>query len=212
MSPGDFTVLRNKIESSPVLTEKEKSEWLVLLPRMTAEHIKELDRILAVKSPPHLSSPTTGGGTLAKNFPPPRGEESKEGGKKAVVFSSITSSPASPLHSPVGTIISTKPRVVSATETKAAEVAEFKLLTVEKMREAGSVYTFLETVTKKMVKIKHKKGVGTDALIAAFEQSPLYHAYLESGLRIMGQGDSPLTRSEFEAMADFRESLRKQLT
>src|SRR3989338_8283848 len=102
MSPGDFTVLRNKIESSPVLTEKEKSEWLVLLPRMTAEHIKELDRILAVKSPPPPfpppppPPPTTGGGTLAKNFPPPRGEESKEGGKKAVVFSSITSSPASP--------------------------------------------------------------------------------------------------------------------
>ena len=79
------------------------------------------------------------------------------------------------------------------------------------MREAGSVYTFLEALTKKMSEVKHKKGIGTDALIAAFEQSPLYRVYLESGLRIMGKGDSALTRSEFEAIADYRETLRKNL-
>jgi len=200
MSPGDFTTLRNKIESSPVLSDQEKSEWLVMLPHMTAEHIKELDRILAIREPSTQERKN-------QKTEEPKTLRAREPASSPPTIHHLPST----FRPPVGTIISTKPRVVNAVESNAADVEEFKELTVEKMREAGSVYTFLEALTKKMSEVKHKKGIGTDALIAAFEQSPLYRVYLESGLRIMGKGDSALTRSEFEAIADYRETLRKNL-
>ncbi|KKW23184.1 MAG: hypothetical protein UY65_C0007G0005 [Parcubacteria group bacterium GW2011_GWA2_51_12] len=51
MTPGDFSTIRSRIESSSFLSAPEKNEWLSALPHMTAEHIKELDRILAIKAP-----------------------------------------------------------------------------------------------------------------------------------------------------------------
>ena len=80
------------------------------------------------------------------------------------------------------------------------------------MRAAPSVYTFLEEVGSKM-KIFIKNKLTTPFEVAqAFEQSPLYQAYLDDGLKIMG-GEKPaaLSHHEIEAIADFRASLKRIL-
>ena len=59
MTPASFTELKRKIEQSPILSAQEKKEWLFFLPHMTAEHIKELDRILSLKLPAHMPDAKT---------------------------------------------------------------------------------------------------------------------------------------------------------
>ena len=54
MSPEQFTQIKQRIEASTILNPTEKKEWLFLLPRMTEQEIKELDRILAIKLPPRV--------------------------------------------------------------------------------------------------------------------------------------------------------------
>jgi len=203
MTPGDFSTIRSRIESSSFLSAPEKNEWLLALPHMTAEHIKELDRILAIKAP--------GVATSDKRLA--TGAEKAEPNPKSPIPGRPPASSAgvSPLQAPVGTIIESKIPAVRKAESDPADAAELRSITLEKMRQAGSIYTFLEDLAHKASEARKRTHTSVDTLIMAFEHSPLYRAYLESGLNIMKKQDGPLTRSEFEAMADFRTNLRSKL-
>lgn len=51
MTGDELSDLRRKVQSSTLLTEKEKQEWIYLLPKMKAEQTEELNEILALKVP-----------------------------------------------------------------------------------------------------------------------------------------------------------------
>src|SRR3989344_2461285 len=90
MSPLDQTVLKDKIKQSAILSEKEKSEWLFLLPKMSEEQIAELEQILALhitlpsKGAPNkfqkqsTPSPRAGGAVAASPPPPQKGKKKKK--------------------------------------------------------------------------------------------------------------------------------------
>ena len=61
-----------------------------------------------------------------------------------------------------------------------------------------------------LVVVTQTTNVLFDLILSAFEQSPLYKAYLSYGVGLMsGTKDSELCPEEFEALADFRASLNK---
>lgn len=96
-------------------------------------------------------------------------------------------------------------------------------LTVEAMRQAPSPYEFFDNLAARMA-VEAKTGKKPRQEITAdFQASPLYKEYIKAGMRMLestptsspldlgGEGGG-LTRSEFEAVAEFRTSLKKILS
>ncbi len=102
---------------------------------------------------------------------------------------------------------------VKAVQAASDELGKLRALAVADLRQAPSVYVFLEDLAKKMNELKKYRELSLEQITSSFEQSPLYHTYLEAGLKIMDKQEfDRLSHSEFEAMADFRASLRKLLS
>lgn len=121
-------------------------------------------------------------------------------------YANLNDAPESPLES-----VSLPPPTSFAAPTRSVE--DLHSVTVAAMRQAPSIFVFLEELGKKMKETMARQNLNADEVMQSFEQSPLYKVYLEAGLKIMdGQEPATLTRSEFEAMTDFRAALRKNLS
>ena len=66
MTPEAFTIIKNKIEQSTVLSRSEKREWLFLLPKMSESQMKEPDRILSIRMSAAAKNPI-----VSPPVPPP---------------------------------------------------------------------------------------------------------------------------------------------
>ncbi len=178
MAP-DSDSLKQKIQQSSILSSQEKSEWLFLLPKMTAIQVDELTKLLSVRMPPPSSSPPYKGGERVGVVHP-----------SLLPKADIKPAPALP-----------------------TDVESLKQINIEAMRKAPSVYLFLEELGKKMKDMVASRRASGETVRQAFEQSPLHRAYVSAGLKLMGGGESEiLNHAEFEALADFRASLRKTLS
>ncbi len=200
MSPTDFTIIKNKIETSPMLNEQEKKEWLFLLPRMSAEQMKELDRILSIKLPSSIKPAVTPLTSPPSTPTVPSGQVREE--RVGVI--------AKPVDLRPKTISAPGPFTQRPTLPPGLE--SFKSLTVEDLRQAPSIYDFLEKLTLKIEELPKAHAATAAQIMAALEQSPFYKAYVESGLKFMaGEEKADLNHDELEAFTDFRANLRKIL-
>lgn len=197
MAPEEFTQIKHRIEDSSILSDQEKKEWLFLLPKMSAEQIKELDRVLSIKMPVQKSTPSSS---------PP-----SHGGERVGVISPVRP----PISAPQPAMTPSPPPPHEGEKKWGSQsvLPGIRSLTVEKMRSNLSVYRFLEQLAATIRSMLEKKVASREEIKQAFEQSPLYKAYLDSGLKIMsGERHEILSRDEFEALADFREALKKILS
>ena len=82
-------------------------------------------------------------------------------------------------------------------------------LTVTDLREAVSVYRFFERLNLDIRKLLATKQTTPGEIRKVFEACPLYKIYLDEGVKRMeGKGAEVLTQEEFEAITDFRASLK----
>ncbi len=223
MSPTEFTEIKQKIESSPILNDQEKREWLYLLPRMNEEQMGELERILSVKLPPAQKSP-------AASVPPPALPPLREARDRGIsphqVFSAAQKHPiVPPLKPPRPQPFSSgirreksgpaDPTAVPREAEKAAwspELNQLALLSVSALRQSSSPGAFFTEVRSTIKNLLAGNLARSEQIAKAFDQSPLQKAYLDSGWKIMeNAGGAELTQKELEAMTDFRSSLRKIL-
>ena len=218
MSPDQFQQIKQKIQSSTIVSPDEKKEWLFLLPKMNTDQIKELDRILSVHMPASTSSSL--GGPVVTN-------DHKEAIKehKVAVQSHVASNAESRIRNPapagrqvlgqkaiIKSKIQASPPSARPTVSAVNDPGKLRTLTVKDLRLASSVYTFLEALASRLKVLVKNKLTTPDEIAVAFEQSPLYRDYLDAGLTIMS-GDEPsaLGHHEIEAIADFRSSLKNVL-
>ena len=76
----DANTLKQKIQSSPILSDSEKREWSYLLPIMTDDQKQDLLRILEVRMPLLTEKPKNQKTEEPKQeFPPSPGVERDEG-------------------------------------------------------------------------------------------------------------------------------------
>lgn len=238
--------LKQKIKGSNLFSPTERQEWLYLLPRMTEEQIKELERILSIKLP---GLPTGGPATPERPYagvqrsevskgdasrpsgagrdqisvirPPtsdlriPQSETKPVPAPKPIVPRPPMEKPKPWLKPPLArpadaVIIPSKAEPIPLPVPE--ELKKLRTLDVSDLRRVPSAQAFFTGLRTKISEIKDK-GIGSSAEITlAFEQSPLYKAYLESGLKqIEGQEGALLNQKELEALTDFRRSLRKFL-
>lgn len=217
MTPTDFAAIKQKIETSSLLSAREREEWLYLLPRMSEDQVKELDRILSIHLPPKEQSlPKPPPAKLPEKkielphiLPPkPEKAEHEERGM-----------PPRPSGKPLSQIFSARNKEavseVSGAVPSAKLLDEFKDLrsiSLSDLRAASSAQAYFTNLRTKIYYLL-EQNVGRGVEIAqAFEQSPLYREYLESGLKKMsGEEGASLSSDELEALTDFRRSLRKLL-
>ena len=226
--------IKQKIETSTILSPQEKKEWLFLLPKMNAEQIDELDRILSVHMParqsPDGSSRMAGEPErkweVGSGKPENKGEIEKgltspalpstpivpsglvsEGKKKIIIKPPVSLKPARENLIPK-TIQREEAPVKTAPDP---QVSSFSEVSLAEMRSAPSVYAFLEDLHGK-IKNQTARGSAASDIWAAFERSPLYRVYLICGVKFMnGEKTADLSREEFEAIADFRSQLKREI-
>lgn len=230
-SKEDLESIKNKIHSSATLTETEKQEWLFLLPKMSSEQIEELERILSIKIP--VTSKQAGikeESNVAEAFRPPLANS-----EQRLAISKIPQSPDENLYR--STIEELKKKHQEAPPPspnyqlrtpklalpQIAELNELKSLSVQDLKRAPSLKEFLQEVAAKMQSAIRSRIANFEQVVMAFEQSSLIAAYLDAGLRLLSPHPSSptrgeemkegggLSRQEFEAIADFRASLKKIL-
>jgi len=239
MSPEQFKSIKQKIEQSSILSPSEKKEWLFLLPRMTAEEIKELDRMLSLNIPaahsaPAAAAPVHSGSprhhfwsdlrkrpeqnmesrisNIEKRTPPQPSREATAGtappsrvqaGDKPK--QQIPQPPYSTFNIPHSI---RRPDIIPK-HLPPTETASLTTLSVTDLKKAPSVYIFLETLNE-TISAMLAKNISVDVIHDAYEKSPLHKAYLTSGIKLLSrQKSEALTREEFEALTDFRTSLKK---
>lgn len=196
MAPDNFVQIKEKIQTSPILTSDEKKEWLYLLPKMKPEQIKELDRVLSIRISGLLSKPDK----PVRPAPPPH----------------------SPVTAPVPLVPPSPPPAAPAAPEEAREEPNLPVtkapsfgldnLDIGSMKKASSVYTYLEALSKQMRELLAQNAATPEQIETAFEQSPLFKAYLDAGLAIMaGEEPQDLGKTEFEAITEFREALKEIL-
>ena len=158
-----------------------------MLPKMTVEQMKDLDRILSIRLPIRTEERKNLKTEEPKNMTPP--------------------------PSPSAVVIQ-KPRVdikgILPPKKERTDLSSISALTLEQLREAPWVHVFLEKVKQQMDALLKSRTATMSEIIKAFEQSPLYQVYLQAGLKSLdGQKTESLSHEEFEAIADFRSSLNK---
>lgn len=214
MPSNEIQDLREKILRSERLSETEKKEWIFLLSKMNPRQMADLDRILAEQTPipanpvrPRLAGPNESDAMPRQNFPPPAPQMDAI---KAQKIGEIKVTHPQKLTPPQSKPVPPPSRQKENVNSRPSVLADLRLLRVENLRQEPSVYVFLEKLGQQLADLRKQQGVAYEDILAAFESSPLYRAYLETGLRIMDdQKSGSLTHEEFEAMADFRGSLRK---
>ncbi len=191
--------IKEKIKTSPLLSESEKNEWFSLMSRMAPEQLAELDKLLTIKMP----APANQVGPMAVPQEP-KNQETKE---RFFPISSPPPSTSAGRHegeTREGVVENVQPRRAMTSPTLPHEEGDligFDSLTVDDLRQAESPEEFFETLKGKIG--GHLEG------IKAFQKSPLYQSYLKAGMEIMeGKGPTGLTKSEFEIVAEFRASLK----
>lgn len=161
------------------------------------------DRDLQPPQPPpalHITPPS-----VPEAMPPPQPVISIPIPAPPAEYANLDDAQKPPLEA-----VSLPPLTSFAAPTRSVE--DLHSVTVMALRQAPSIFVFLEELGKKMKEAMARQNLNADEVMQSFEQSPLYKTYLEAGLKIMdGQEPATLTRSEFEAMTDFRTTLRKNL-
>lgn len=226
--------IKNKINNSSILSAAEKQEWLFLLPKMNETQIAELQRILSVQVPkseesrisnieprppipsPGLQPPSPKGEEGYSPVPTPSSHPLLAGeGQGVRIHTSVIHHDTGPFRDSY----ETAPKIVDlARDNKAAipvtsmSLSEIKGLSFVQMRQAQSVYEFFDDLGAKIAVIARSGQATAGDIIEAFEASPLYASYIKVGSEML-EGKQPilLSRSEFEALADFRTSLKKIL-
>lgn len=262
MAELDQNQIKKNIQASDILSEKEKAEWLYLLPRMTAEQISELDRILSIKLPakkalgPSLPVPPPPGPVVSSSpageagkpptpsffSPLSRGRKSESGslpspadakalagkhggetiptisspdilgGDREGIASAASQSRPIALRPPLPPRLPPVAPVTSGIPAPSVnnDLEKLQILTIADMRQAPSVYVFLESLGKKFKDLRERRVASAEELARALELSPLYKTYIDAGLKLMdAQNPDSLTHEEFEAITDFRMSLRE---
>jgi len=208
MNPQDFVTLKQKIEQSSILSDKEKKEWLFLLPKMNQEQIEELDRIVSIKLP-EAKKPAP------EIKPAPSPVKVTPAPKPELKLTDIKPQVQPPIQQPKvePKLVEVKPAAPAVEPTPVAvkanpETAAYSAIKLEDLHRAPSVYIFLEELEKKMKNQSERTNFYD--MVTAFETSPLYKAYLASGLGFMaGKKDQDLSHEEFEAIADFHAAIKR---
>lgn len=221
---GELDKIKEKIRQASILSSDEKEEWLFLLPRMTEEQIKELDRILSIKMPSlgiSAQQPKTANSDLrfAIRKEPPQPSQSPIANRQLPdegLYRSTIAELARKRQPPKEIYLPPLPET--------SLVPQISSLSIVDLRQALSVHAFLEEVAEKMRSLLTTRQATAAQIMIAFEQSPLYRGYLETGLKILSPHPSSPTRGEemkeggglslqeFEAIADFRASLKRILS
>ncbi len=90
--------------------------------------------------------------------------------------------------------------------TEINSMDDLKNIDVKHLRQ-GPVAAQLELIKTKIMDISHASKVLPFYAVAAFEQSPLFRAYLAAGTSLVSGGKSELTQQEFEAVADLKKQI-----
>lgn len=247
----DANNLKQKINQSTILSDSEKKDWLFLLPKMREEQLLELDKILSVQVPTSTtqepspttpaafaaSPPRTGGGEFSTAIhpsvihphttPPMADGEGVHGDATPPVKQKETE-----VRRPILASLPKEDEAIPERSSRPDFTSELAMTTLstEAMRKAPSVYEFFDDLAARMIlKIRNHETTAQE-VIASFQASPLYKAYIKTGIEFLsntnalsrseptgsttgawGRDPEALTRSEFEAVADFRTSLKKIL-
>ena len=206
MSPEQFTQIKNRIQSSSILSDSEKKEWMFLLPRMNAEEIKELDRILSLRLPAQQQTPAT-----TQNHSPrhhfwsdlwKRHSENKQASRP------VPPAPSLPVANPPARLQPLRRPDVIPKQVPLQETTKLSALSFEDIGKYPSIYVFLDELTEG-IKAMLEKNIIIDDIIDAYEKSPLHKLYLESGIKLINrEKNTTLSREQFEALTDFRSNLR----
>lgn len=201
--------LKEKILQSNILSDIEKKDWLFLLPKMNETQIAELQRILAVHLPEETQKLSTSPGLSATLSRPGEGQGVR-------IHPSVIHPEAAPLPNQKVEKVFEKPLAHNSPQPsltpREGVSAQAGGLTVEALRAAKSVYEFFDDLAARMVvRIKNRETTPAQ-IISTFQDSAIYQAYVQAGKEMLeGREPQALTRSEFEAVADFRTSLKKIL-
>ncbi|OGE91893.1 MAG: hypothetical protein A3A83_00465 [Candidatus Doudnabacteria bacterium RIFCSPLOWO2_01_FULL_48_57] len=209
MSPEQFTQIKNRIQSSSILSDSEKKEWMFLLPRMNAEEIKELDRILSLKlpMPPAASHPArlASESVAGRHFWSDlwkRHSENKQASRP------VPPAPSLPVANPPARLQPLRRPDVIPKQVPLQETTKLSALSFEDIGKYPSIYVFLDELTES-IKAMLEKNIIIDDIIDAYEKSPLHKLYLESGIKLINrEKNTTLSREQFEALTDFRSNLR----
>lgn len=193
MNSIDQTVLKDKITQSHILSDKEKSEWLFLLPKMNEEQIEELEQILSLVITLPIGQPQT----------------------RADFTRTATAPPTSPFIPPhhlgrdIGAVTSLQEMERGGREVGGLDY--LRSLSLETLRREPSTHTFFLDIKKKIEALRLT--TPPHLIKKAFEESPLHKAYLEAGLTALsGASQNKMGHIEFEMVTDFRAELRKLLS
>lgn len=168
-----------------------------MLPRMSAEELKELDRMLSLKLP-------TGVG--ARPAQPPESVGAKP---ERSVFRPLTLDRRQLDIKPSG------PRRPDFASPPAAlpntALTKIAGLTAEDIRKPPSIYVCLEQVSREIQNLIRKTDINYAQVLEAFQRSPLYRDYLGAGIKLINNDPTAsMSHEEFEAITDFHESLKNR--
>src|SRR3989344_1696279 len=204
MSPLDQTVLKDKIKQSHILSEKEKQEWLFLLPKMSEEQIAELEQILAL----HITLPSKGAPNKFQKQSPPSPLPAR------LASESVAGRPVLPHKGEENEKENSSPLMgedkVGVMSSNDNLLDYLRSLSIETLRADGTVHSFFLDLKKKIQSLRLSHSA--QEIKTAFEQSPLWKTYLGAGMAAMESGTQNLmSQAEFEMVNDFRAELRKLL-
>ena len=184
MNSESLNDIKIKIQTSAALDEKEKKEWLTLLPRMTDIQLGKLDRVLSAKAKESAAIP--------------KRDEIAAAARSGLAMTEKEEVPRSDRQNMVF------PKSVDM----------IRNLTLAELRAAPSVYVFLSNLQEQIKKLLAERQARPMEIERALEGCPLYRSYVEAGMaRISGRPSTvaALTREEFDALTDFRKGLHKLL-
>jgi len=198
--------LKKQISDSDVLSDSEKNEWLFLLPKMSDEQLRDLEKLVSIhlsaNSLPHDKGETKEGVEVEEQKPPPK--------------------PASPVHliSPISPISPIRPigpiRPIKTEERKAPQEQKPKSVqepsgpSLQSLKQAPSIDAYLNNLKNQMRKRVAGENSTWKKELTDYEQSPLYRAYLKAGVVLLtGEKSKDLDHEQFEALADFHSELKK---
>ena len=102
-----------------------------------------------------------------------------------------------------------RPDIIPSAPIK-AELVNISHLSAADLRKPPSIYVCLENLRKQIDRIVDGGHTSSGEALAAFEKSPLHRDYLQTGIRFINHDETaPLSHEEFEALTDFRSSLKK---
>lgn len=217
----DLSEIKNKIQASSLLSDSEKKEWIFLLPKMSEEQQQELVRILSIKmEAPQKPKPDIQKPEIQKPPMTPHPSPTAAHPFPKTYPSVIDGTGSASIPSKMGTKVErefTKPPIIPLTSPlmrgeRGGSQAETPGLTIQDMRQARSLYEFFDSLAARWTVAVKNRQKSPEEITQTFETSPLYKAYVEAGKQMLeGRDPIQITKSEFEAIADFRTSLKKIL-